>query len=227
MSDVRARAVERSHAVGADPIADEAARIAEHLRAGGRDPRVTPAKRDEVQRCRSRVSRWVTGLWPRALTAELVCEPIWGAAPPVVGLPRGTLVLSVGVWHSRRYPNGAYEPDEWDVWVHLLGGRLPSPLTAHATGNPERWSHFRAFDYPELTDGVPAGVDVEGVAWDWNQGGPKGNYREQRSSIEQWRRWAKGGTVLALGRAADLRAGHLDACTTEGLCAPGCPVTAP
>jgi hypothetical protein len=199
--DSRVLAAERAAAQG-EPGARERL-ILERMRAGAPDPRVDPTPGAEVLalgrytgRGSSRVGREVLRVWPGRLAISLPVVDVahWadGITPPT-WLPRGAPVLYASVL-STEVRDGERRPVTWDV---VAAARDSGP-----DGVP--WMRVVTAEEPEVysTDNViwrgwpPLAVEV--VEWQHSKGRP----RPQRSTLAQWRKWAKGGTVLHLGRGA-------------------------
>lgn len=182
---------------------------AEYIRAGcpGRDPRRDPIRGDEVKGRNGRTARQVAHRWPRPLRKSLLWDPTWRGPrtrPGTLGssrgptidpssdlytrLPVGALVLSVEVWQRV-----GREPSAWRLFVRLGWDEMGVP-------DEDGVLDCVVGDYPELGDDVPEGAHVEQVTWDWTAGGKNGNTHEQRSTLANWRSWAKGGTVLRVAR---------------------------
>ena len=174
--------------------------IVETIRATGRDPRANPAPGDEVtartlarpaRNYGGEVQREVLRLWPGRLAISLpvVDAAHWGdIVTPPTWLKRGTPVLS-SFPLSFETRDGERRPVTWDVVATLrTGGPWVRVVTAE---EPEVYST----DNVIWRDSPPLPVEV--VEW-VHRGATRGR-RPQRSTIDAWRRWAKGGTVLRLG----------------------------
>lgn len=213
MTDRALRSLERAAQAG-DPEAERRLAV-ERNRL--RDPRWDPARGDLVQG-RGRTAfvgrypgaiRSVDGTWPRRLGATLPVVSRYamreserarirgdlGAAaaapPPVLWLPVGAPVLAVKSW--RRYWATDHADTAWTIWA------------AHRDGEP--WVELESAEEPDAVrhDSLAwraewAPLAVEAVDWSWV--GRHGDHKDQRSTINQWRRWARGGTVLRTGGAS-------------------------
>lgn len=208
--DVALRDAERAVALGV-PGARERL-VLERLRAGAPDPRVDPTRGAEVQalgrwngRHCSRVTREVLRVWPGRLAISLPCVLRYEWAPanggPIgrtVWLPRATPVFSVAErsWHGE---GAERQPDTW-----LMVAEMP--------GQPGRYAEWVATDEPEVYGQESAlwadrpALDVELVEWMHvpSLDARRCSRRPQRSTLAQWRKWAKGASVLRLGDAMTL-----------------------
>lgn len=202
MADTALRLAERSLALG-EPGARERL-ILERMRAGAPDPRVDPVGGAEIAASKytgrycSRVERQVVRTWPGRLAVDVPAFPRaeWDAAPLSAPhwLTRGTPILSVTVRTHRT----------------LGGGRAPDTWLVVAEESPGRWREYVVCEEPEVVDQSARGLcgntwldhwlplEVEAIEWQH----PTGRRKPQRSTLAQWRRWARGGTVLHLGRGA-------------------------
>lgn len=204
MADAALRDAERSLAAITDRFVqwrewDEAhARWqAEYIRAGcpGRDPRRDPIRGDEVKG-RNGSPRQVGKRWPLPLLKPVLWEPTWRGYGilNIDPLPVGALVLSVEMMRTNR---DSGEPDLWRLVVRCpqAVGNVPGPVAT-----PDGTLDCVVHEYPALGDDVPAGVEVEALTY-WTGGSrARQRTREQRSSLANWRSWAKGGTVLRVAR---------------------------
>ncbi|MCO5167902.1 MAG: hypothetical protein M9894_16280 [Planctomycetes bacterium] len=198
MSDARMRELERAARAGHVP---EEERIAALLRAGAApDPRWDPRPHAEVAAARGTARREVLALWPRRLVAGplggtrgMVARPTWGDDLITLDehdlLPFGTPILNVMIWERSDVP----EPGLPITWRVFAAPSRPHGIT---------WVDLVVYQEP-LTEADPA-LEVEQVEWRHIAGtSPRARRaRPQRCSIYTWRRWARGGRVLALGEAA-------------------------
>lgn len=190
-----------NEAARAEP-ALRAAMIAELIRRGARDPRVDPRPWAWVEsvgryngRHSSRVQREVVRLWPGRLAISLLAVPRAEWAPANGG-PLGrsitlrprTPVLSV----TERTWRGLGSEREPETWL----------VVAEIAGEPGRYAEYVTTDCPEVYG--PGSVlwsdlpELEVLAVEWEHRGSSPGRHPQRSTLEQWRRWARGGTVLQL-----------------------------
>lgn len=225
MSDARARAVERAHRLADDPVADEARRIAEHLRAGGRDPRLDPAADDVVQE-RQRVcvhagARVVLRTWPRVLTWEVTALPMTaeGGEPGTAALERaleqrslslgrlvpGARVLYIGTAVRRPRPGrrgwdrveAQTAPGVWAVY-HVEAGILEHRTAARLdlTRVDPAW---RVHEAPPAEEVEWRSLYLSDHSDVDTSRQPSG--RGYGSRIHAWRDWCRGGRVVRLGAA--------------------------
>jgi hypothetical protein len=203
--DSRVLAAERAAAQG-EPGARERL-ILERMRAGAPDPRVDPTPGAEVLalgrytgRGSSRVARQVTRLWPGRLVtaAPVVAAAGWDdTRSPITWLRVGAPVLSVFPL-STEVRDGERRTVTWDVVAKTHdGGEWVRVVTAEEP-DVEDSTRFREADAPQWRAAWPT-LPVEVVEW---YHAAKNTGRRQRSTLAQWRKWAKGGTVLHLGRGA-------------------------
>lgn len=195
MSDAALRAAERAVALG-EPGARERL-ILERLRAGAPDPRVDPTAGAEIEsagryngRHSSRVRREVLRVWPGRLAISLpvIDAAHWGdGVTPPTWLPQGAPVLSAFPL-SFEVRDGR-NPVTWEV------------VAATRDGGP--WMRVVTAEEPEVYGTTNVAwrasppLPVEVVEWRhaaWTHPRPR------RSTLAQWRKWAKGATVLHLGR---------------------------
>jgi hypothetical protein len=183
-TDTRLLAAERAAAQG-EPGARERL-ILERMRAGAPDPRVDPTPYAEVAaskftgRYTSRVERQVVRTWPGRLAVRLLVRT---HADTDGWLERGTAILAVEP-ATRAYPYRVWaKPAADSPWLDFLTAEAPDVIEQDAR------------DYPWL-DTMPR-LPVEAVEWLHPN-----RTIAQRSTLAQWRKWAKGGTVLHLGRGA-------------------------
>lgn len=190
--DARLRELERRTRAGAHVSEEE--RIAALLRAGAPDPRWHPRPGAQVE-VRGR-RRMVSVLWPRALTPEPLSArglQAWTvlaggrvAGPDeAVWLPPGTLVRALREWEdygAHRWVRYGLGPRQ--EYEALVAGEW-RPFRSHQLGG-----HLALQDAPE---GVPV----------WAVETTDGTSR----SLAAWRRWARGGRVLRLGRGDDVSTG--------------------
>lgn len=198
MSDVALRSAERAVALG-EPGARERL-IREQLRAGAPDPRLDPRAGAEVEalgryngRHSSRVRREVIRVWPGRLAISLpaILRSEWTRTErPPLWLRQGAPVLAV----AERSWRGEGAERRADTWSLV------------ASSVPGTWSDYVVCDEPEvygpgsiLWRDCPS-LPVESV--EWLHCGRGRRIHPARSSLAQWRKWAKGGTVLYLGRGA-------------------------
>jgi hypothetical protein len=183
-TDTRLLAAERAVALG-EPGARERL-ILERMRAGAPDPRVDPTPGAAIAtskftgRYTSRVEREVVRTWPGRLAVPLLVRTHSGGD---AWLERGTPVL--GCDHgTRAYPYRVWaKPQPDSPWLDFYTATCPDVIEQDAR------------DYPWL-DTMPR-LPVEAVEWLHPN-----RTIAQRSTLAQWRRWAKGATVLHLGRGA-------------------------
>jgi hypothetical protein len=186
VSDARLLAAERAAAQG-EPGARERL-ILERLRAGAPDPRVDPTPGAAVAaskftgRYTSRVEREVVRTWPGRLAVRLLVRT---HADTDGWLERGTPVLACDRG-TRAWP--------WRVWVKPLPD---SPWLDFLTATCPDVIEQDARDYPWL-DALPR-LPVEAVEWIHSRWAAP---RPQRSTLANWRKWARGATVLRLGGGA-------------------------
>lgn len=195
MSDAALRSAQRAVALG-EPGARELL-LLEQLRAGAPDPRWDPRVGAEVE-ARSGARREVVRLWPGRLVRPLlrvdVGSIVWDEAAPGVQLKSGTRVwlesgtpvLSCRVASSEAR-DGTWHPATWEV------------VAVSARHGPA-WARVVTATEPEVVAAEDLGAPLPVEAVEWLHCGRGRRTTPARSTLAQWRRWSRRGTVRYLGR---------------------------